>query len=86
MLTGGFLPSAETLNIVRYVWMLQKLLSALHDKWSHHPLAQQCETSHCMSDSGAIEEYGWKVLCLTLIFQSISAEWTFLHDCIIILD
>jgi hypothetical protein len=73
MLTGDFLSAAETINIARYIWMLQKLLSALHDKWSHHPLAQQCATLHCMSDM-AIEEYGWKVLCRTLIFWSNSAE------------
>jgi len=36
--------------------------------------------------NSAIEEYGWKMLCLTLIFQSISAEWAFLYDSVIILD
>jgi len=64
MLTGDFLPAVETIDIAHYIWMLQKLLSALHDKWSHHPLAQQCITSQCLSDISAIEEYGWKVLCL----------------------
>jgi hypothetical protein len=86
MLTGDFLPAAETINIACYIRILQKLLSALHDKWSHHPLAQQCATSHCMSDNRVIEEYGWKVLCFTVVFQSISAEWACLYDSIIILD
>jgi hypothetical protein len=85
-LSGDFLPAAETINIARYIWMLQKPPSALHDKWSHHPLAQQCTTSHCMCDIGAIEEYGWKVLCLTRILQSISVEWAFLYGSIIILN
>jgi hypothetical protein len=58
MLTGDFLSAAETINIARYIWMFQKLLSALHDKWSHHPLTQQCAISHCISDITAIEEYG----------------------------
>jgi hypothetical protein len=58
MLTGDFLLAAETINIARYIWMLQKLLSARHDKWSHRPLAQQCAASHCMSDISAVEEYG----------------------------
>jgi len=39
-----------------------------------------------MCDIGAIEEYGWKVLCLTRIFQSISVEWAFLYGSIIILN
>ncbi|GFG39028.1 hypothetical protein Cfor_12825 [Coptotermes formosanus] len=32
MCSGDLLPRGETINIACYIWVLQKLLSALHDK------------------------------------------------------